>query len=208
MVNLVALSWEIICFSAPAYGISCKKLPTLKNGAQGFAYPIRNPSQYGMVEFDETGEALSLEEKPEHPRSRYAVPGLCFYDGQAAKIAAQVLPSSRGEFEITDVNRTYLERGELTVRQLGRGIAWLDAGTPEMLLQAANFVQAVEERQGLMIRCPEEVAYRMGFISRDELRTLADNLLQTSYGEYLLQLLELELSLVVTSQKIQATATT
>jgi glucose-1-phosphate thymidylyltransferase len=164
----------------------------LKNGAQVFAYPVRNPSQYGVVEFNETGKALSLEEKPEHPRSRYAVPGLYFYDGQAAKIAAQVLPSSRGELEITDVNRAYLERGELTVRQLGRGIAWLDAGTPEMLLQAANFVQAVEERQGLMIGCPEEVAYRMGFISRDELRTLADNLLQTGYGEYLLQLLELE----------------
>jgi glucose-1-phosphate thymidylyltransferase len=164
----------------------------LKNGAQVFAYPVRNPSQYGVVEFNETGKALSLEEKPEHPRSRYAVPGLYFYDGQAAKIAAQVLPSSRGELEITDVNRAYLERGELTVRQLGRGIAWLDDGTPEMLLQAANFVQAVEERQGLMIGCPEEVAYRMGFISRDELRTLADNLLQTGYGEYLLQLLELE----------------
>jgi len=164
----------------------------LEHGAQVFAYPVRDPGQYGVVEFDETGKALSLEEKPEHPRSRYAVPGLYFYDGQAAKIAAQVLPSSRGELEITDVNRVYLQRGELTVRQLGRGIAWLDAGTPEMLLQAANFVQAVEERQGLMIGCPEEVAYRMGFISRDELRTLADNLLHTGYGEYLLQLLELE----------------
>jgi len=162
----------------------------LGNGAQVFAYPVRNPSQYGVVEFDETGKALSLEEKPEHPRSRYAVPGLYFYDGQAAKIAAQILPSSRGELEITDVNRVYLERGELTVRQLGRGIAWLDAGTPEMLLQAANFVQAVEERQGLMIGCPEEVAYRMGFISREELRRLATVLRHNSYGGYLFQLLD------------------
>jgi len=164
----------------------------LEHGAQVFAYPVRDPGEYGVIEFNEAGKALSLEEKPAYPRSRFAVPGLYFYDGQATSIATQILPSSRGELEITDVNRVYLERGELTVRQLGRGIAWLDAGTPEMLLQAANFVQAVEERQGLMIGCPEEVAYRMGFISRDELRTLADNLLQTGYGEYLLQLLELE----------------
>lgn len=162
----------------------------LERGAQVFAYPVRNPSQYGVVEFNEAGKALSLEEKPEHPRSRYAVPGLYFYDGQATSIASQILPSTRGELEITDVNREYLERGELTVRQLGRGIAWLDAGTPEMLLQAANFVQAVEERQGLMIGCPEEVAYRMGFISKEELHRLATVLRNNNYGKYLLQLLD------------------
>jgi glucose-1-phosphate thymidylyltransferase len=162
----------------------------LEHGAQVFAYPVRDPGQYGVIEFNEAGKALSLEEKPAHPRSRFAVPGLYFYDGQATSIASQILPSSRGELEITDVNRIYLEKGELIVRQLGRGIAWLDAGTPEMLLQAANFVQAVEERQGLMIGCPEEVAYRMGFISREELRRLAKVLRHNSYGEYLLQLLD------------------
>lgn len=162
----------------------------LKHGARVFAYPVKNPRQYGVVEFDSTGRVLSLEEKPEHPRSRHAVPGLYFYDGQAAALAAQIRPSERGELEITDVNRKYLERGELTVRQLGRGIAWLDAGTPEMLLHAANFVQAVEERQGLMIGCPEEVAYRMGFITQDDLRRLAGELRHTGYGDYLLQLLD------------------
>jgi glucose-1-phosphate thymidylyltransferase len=164
----------------------------LEHGAQVFAYPVRDPRQYGVIEFDAAGRALSLEEKPEQPRSRYAVPGLYFYDGQAAGIAAGLKPSRRGELEITDVNKVYLKRGELSVRQLGRGIAWLDAGTPEMLLQAANFVQAVEERQGLMIGCPEEVAYRVGFIGRDELRHLAEELRYNSYGEYLLRLLEEE----------------
>ncbi len=162
----------------------------LEHGARIFAYPVRNPRQYGVVEFDSTGRVLSLEEKPEHPRSRYAVPGLYFYDGQAAGLAAQIRPSERGELEITDINRKYLERGKLTVRQLGRGIAWLDAGTPEMLLHAANFVQAVEERQGIMIGCPEEVAYRMGFITQADLRRLAEELSHTIYGEYLLRLLE------------------
>jgi len=167
-----------------------REAANLEHGAQVFAYPMRDPRQYGVIEFDAAGRALSLEEKPSRPRSRFAVPGLYFYDGQAAGIAAQIQPSARGELEITDVNRVYLERGELTVRQLGRGIAWLDAGTPEMLLHAANFVQAVEERQGLMIGCPEEVAYRMGFIGREELRQLADELRHTGYGEYLLQLTE------------------
>jgi glucose-1-phosphate thymidylyltransferase len=162
----------------------------LEHGAQVFAYPVRDPGEYGVIEFNEAGKALSLEEKPAYPRSRFAVPGLYFYDGQATSIATQILPSSRGELEITDVNRVYLERGELTVRQLGRGIAWLDAGTPEMLLQAANFVQAVEERQGLMIGCPEEVAYRMGFISKEELHRLATVLRNNNYGKYLLQLLD------------------
>ena len=162
----------------------------VQHGAQIFAYPVREPQHYGVVEFDEQGRALTLEDKPKQPRSRFAVPGLYFYDHQAGEIAANLRPSHRGELEITDVNRVYLERGELRVQQLGRGIAWLDAGTPEMLLQAANFVQTVEERQGLMIGCPEEVAYRMGFIGREDLQHLAKQLRQNSYGEYLLRLLE------------------
>jgi glucose-1-phosphate thymidylyltransferase len=161
-----------------------------RRGAQIFAYPVHDPQSYGVVEFDAAGKALSLEEKPQHPKSRFAVPGLYFYDSQVCDIAAQIKPSARGELEITDVNRVYMEMGQLQVQQLGRGVAWLDAGTHEKLLQAANFVQAVEERQGLMIGCPEEVAYRMGFIDREKLLALADGLRQSSYGQYLLRLLE------------------
>jgi glucose-1-phosphate thymidylyltransferase len=160
----------------------------LKEGAQVFAYPVRDPRQYGVIEFDEEGRALSLEEKPEKPRSNFAVPGLYFYDNKVVGIAENLLPSPRGELEITDLNRVYLERGQLRVQQLGRGIAWLDAGTHETLLQAANFVQTVEERQGLMIGCPEEVAYRVGFITREQLIELALPLKQNSYGDYLLKL--------------------
>jgi len=162
----------------------------IKEGAHIFAYPVRDPSSYGVVEFDRSGRAISLEEKPEHPRSRYAVPGLYFYDRQVTKMAARLKPSSRGELEITDINRLYLERGQLRVQPLGRGIAWLDAGTHENLLHAANFVQAVEERQGLMIGCPEEVAYRMGFITETQLRELANHLNHNNYGDYLLRLLD------------------
>ncbi|MCX6067241.1 MAG: glucose-1-phosphate thymidylyltransferase RfbA [Chloroflexi bacterium] len=167
-----------------------KTASRLTEGAQVFAYPVRNPQDYGVIEFDEGGRALSLEEKPKHPKSRFAVPGLYFYDSKVTEIAANVKPSPRGEIEITDINRVYLELGQLQVQQLGRGIAWLDAGTHENLLQAANFVQAVEERQGLMIGCPEEVAYRMGFISREQLITLANHLRQSSYGNYLLSVVE------------------
>jgi glucose-1-phosphate thymidylyltransferase len=167
-----------------------KKASKLKSGAQIFAYPVRNPQDYGVVEFTEEGKALSIEEKPKHPKSRFAVPGLYFYDNKVTEIAAKVKPSSRGEIEITDVNRVYLEMEQLYVQQLGRGIAWLDAGTHENLLQAANFVQAVEERQGLMIGCPEEVAYRMGFITREQLTDLANHLRQSSYGNYLLRVME------------------
>jgi glucose-1-phosphate thymidylyltransferase len=160
----------------------------LTEGAQIFAYPVREPSSYGVVEFEENGKAISIEEKPKRPKSHFAVPGLYFYDNAVIEIARQMKPSRRGELEITDVNQAYLERGLLRVRQLGRGIAWLDAGTYETLLQAANFVQTIEERQGLMIGCPEEVAYRMGYIEREQLVKLAKSLSQNSYGDYLLSL--------------------
>jgi glucose-1-phosphate thymidylyltransferase len=161
----------------------------LTRGALIFAYPVRDPERYGVVEFDETGCALSIEEKPQKPRSNYAVPGLYFYDDQVVDIARNLKPSRRGELEITDLNRVYLERGQLRVDVMGRGVAWLDAGTHESLLQAANFVQAVEDRQGMMISCPEEIAYRMGYISKEDLRTLAQKLSSNSYGDYLLRLL-------------------
>jgi glucose-1-phosphate thymidylyltransferase len=165
----------------------------IESGALIFAYPVRDPRSYGVIEFDATGRALSLEEKPEHPRSKFAVPGLYFYDKQVTDLVAHLKPSPRGELEITDVNRIYLERGQLQVRQLGRGVAWLDAGTHETLLQASTFVQAVEERQGLMIGCPEEVAYRMGFIAQEQLAALARDLRYNSYGDYLLRLLDEQL---------------
>ncbi len=164
----------------------------LTHGARIFAYPVRDASDYGVVEFALSGKVISLEEKPEKPRSRYAVPGLYFYDDQVADIASRIQPSARGELEITSVNRIYLEQDQLLVQHLGRGIAWLDAGTHENLLQASNFVQAVEERQGLMIGCPEEVAYRMGFINKEQLRVLGEKLRHNGYGDYLLQLLNEE----------------
>ncbi len=160
----------------------------LREGAVIFGYPVHDPHRYGVVEFDATGRVLSLEEKPEKPRSHYAVPGLYFYDNQVCDLAAQLKPSSRGELEITDLNRVYLDRGKLRVELWGRGLAWLDAGTHESLLQAANFVQAVEERQGLMINCPEEIAFRLGYIDGPQLRRLAKEL-ANSYGRYLLHLL-------------------
>ncbi len=160
----------------------------LEKGALVFAYPVQDPERYGVVEFDEHGKAISLEEKPKQPRSKYAVPGLYFYDERVVEFAKALKPSPRGEIEITDLNRVYLEMGELNVTSLGRGVAWLDAGTHESLLQASNFVQAVEERQGLMISSPEEIAYREGFISREQLKTLAEKLGNNGYGDYLLRL--------------------
>jgi len=166
-----------------------RQAASLNHGALIFAYPVRDPQRYGVVEFNESGQALSIQEKPQKPRSQYAVPGLYFYDHQVVEIAGNLKPSERGEIEITDLNQVYLERGELKVQVLGRGVAWLDAGTHESLLQAANFVQAVEERQGMMISCLEEIAYRMGYIGKEELRVQAQNLAGNNYGAYLFRLL-------------------
>jgi len=160
----------------------------LEHGALVFAYPVHDPERYGVIEFDAQGRAVSLEEKPKQPRSNYAVPGLYFYDRRVVEFARSLKPSARGEIEITDLNRIYLEMGELQVIPLGRGVAWLDAGTHESLLQAANFVQAVEERQGLMISSPEEIAYRKGFIDREQLLVLAKQIGNNGYGNYLLRL--------------------
>ena len=163
---------------------------SLQEGALIFAYPVRDPQRYGVVEFDEQGRAISIEEKPAQPRSHYAVPGIYFYDRQVFSLASSLKPSPRGELEITDLNQLYLEQGSLKVDALGRGTAWLDAGTHESLLQAANFVMAVEERQGMMISCPEEIAFRMGYIGRNDLRSLAKAMDNNEYGKYLLRLAE------------------
>lgn len=164
----------------------------LTEGAVVFAYPVRDPERYGVVEFDCNSQVLSLEEKPAQPRSNYAVPGIYFYDQQVVEIAKALPPSARGELEITDLNQIYLQKHQLRVEVLGRGVAWLDAGTHESLLQASSFVQAVEERQGLMISCLEEIAYRMGYINLEELRSLAQHMASNRYGQYLLNLIEEE----------------
>jgi len=162
----------------------------LSSGAVIFAYRVRDPKRYGVIEFTPDGQVLSIEEKPDQPKSHYAAVGLYFYDGQAAALARQVKPSARGELEITDLNRLYLERGQLRARMLGRGVAWLDTGTPESLLQAAMFVQTVQQRQGWMIACPEEIAFRQGWINADQVRRLAETLRSTQYAHYLTQVIE------------------
>jgi glucose-1-phosphate thymidylyltransferase len=161
-------------------------------GATVFAYQVRDPERYGVVGFDDQGRPLSLEEKPAKPKSSYAVTGLYFYDNHVVDIAARLKPSARGELEITDVNRTYLDGGQLHVEKLGRGIAWLDTGTHESLMQASSYVQAIEERQGLMVACLEEIAFRMGYIDAANLARLARGMESSAYGQYLLRLLDHE----------------
>jgi glucose-1-phosphate thymidylyltransferase len=163
-----------------------------ETGATVFGYQVRDPERYGVVEFDPSGRAVSLEEKPERPKSSFAVTGLYFYDNQVVDIAARLTPSARGELEITDVNRTYLDRGQLHVEKLTRGIAWLDTGTHESLMQASSYIQAIEERQGLMVACLEEIAYRMGYITASDLTRLARAMESSAYGRYLFRVLEHE----------------
>lgn len=159
-----------------------------ESGATIFGYPVRNPRAYGVVEFDENNRVLSIEEKPEHPRSNYAVPGLYFYDGKAVELAKTLKPSARGELEITALNEEYLKRGELRVGLMTRGMAWLDTGTPEGMLNAAQYVEAVQSRQGLYIACPEEIAWSKGFITTEQLYAIGNDLKMTEYGQYLLSL--------------------
>ena len=159
-------------------------------GATVFAYPVLDPERYGVVEFDDQRRAISIEEKPAKPKSRYAVTGVYFYDAQVVSVAEGLKPSPRGELEITDVNRWYLERGQLRTQVLGRGIAWLDTGTHDSLMEASTFIQTIEKRQGLKVACPEEIVYRLGYIDADQLRALAAKIAKSTYGQYLLRLLE------------------
>ena len=161
-----------------------------KTGATVFGYYVKDPERYGVVDFDKNGIAIDLEEKPENPKSNYAVTGLYFYDNDVVEIAKNIKPSQRGELEITDVNKAYLARGDLNVEIMGRGYAWLDTGTHTSLLQAANFIQVIEERQGLKVACPEEIAFRQGYISAEQLKSLAKPLIKSGYGQYLMDLLK------------------
>jgi glucose-1-phosphate thymidylyltransferase len=167
-----------------------RRAATREEGATVFAYRVRDPQRYGVVWFDSTGRAMGLEEKPAQPRSAYAVTGLYFYDNRVLDVAAGLAPSPRGELEITDVNLAYLRWGELHVETLGRGMAWLDTGTQEALLQASNFIQAIEQRQGLKVACPEEIAYKMGFIGAQDVMRIADGMRASEYSQYLRQLIE------------------
>jgi glucose-1-phosphate thymidylyltransferase len=178
-------------FSGGITGI-LTRAAALDRGAMVFGYPVSDPHRYGVVTFDSSGQAISIEEKPTHPRSNYAVTGIYFYDNQVLDVAASLKPSARGEYEITDINRYYLERGELQVEKLGRGFAWLDTGTHESLLQASEFVHVIETRQGVKICCPEEIAFRSGYIDSAQLLALAEPMRKNEYGRYLLRILDEE----------------
>jgi glucose-1-phosphate thymidylyltransferase len=176
-------------FYGQGFSKQLQSAANIKQGATVFAYPVEDPQRYGVVEFDGTGRAISLEEKPKDPKSRYAVTGLYFYDNEVVRIASSLKPSARGELEITDLNRRYLEAGNLNVEMMSRGMAWLDTGTHDSLLEAALFVHTIERRQGLNIACPEEIAYRQGFITAEQLEALAQPISKSGYGQYLLALL-------------------
>ncbi len=186
----VALALGDNIFYGHGFPESLRRAATRERGATVFAYHVRDPERYGVVELDGAGQPVSLEEKPALPRSSYAVTGLYFYDGRVVDVASSLRPSARGELEITDVNLHYLRMGELCVEKLGRGVAWLDTGTHEALAQASNFIQAIEERQGLKVACLEEIALRMGYIGLDDVRRAADGMRRTGYGRYLTQLIE------------------
>ena len=188
--DAVALALGDNIFYGHALSEAVRQAAVRERGATVFAYRVRDPERYGVVEFDAGGRAMSIEEKPAHPRSPYAVTGLYFYDNRVLEVAAALKPSARGELEITDVNRTYLGWGELQVQTLGRGMAWLDTGTLEALLQASNFIQAIEQRQGLKVACPEEIAYGMGWISAEDVRRIAAGMKGNEYSQYLLGLIE------------------
>lgn len=177
-------------FYGQSFSKLLKEVASRDKGATIFGYYVRDPRAYGVVEFDENGKAISIEEKPEHPKSNYAVPGLYFYDNDVVEIAKNVKPSARGEIEITSVNNAYLERGDLRVETMGRGFAWLDTGTHDALLDAADFVAAFQKRQGLYISCIEEIAYKRGFITKEQLLKLAEPLMKTEYGKYLVEVAE------------------
>lgn len=175
-------------FYGQSFSKVLKNAADRKKGATIFGYYVKDPREYGVVEFDKDGKAVSIEEKPEHPKSNYAVPGLYFYDNDVVEIAKNVKPSARGELEITSVNNEYLRRGDLYVETLGRGFAWLDTGNHDMLLNAADFVAALEKRQGLYVSCIEEIAYKKGFIDKEQLEKLAQPLMKTNYGQYLMDI--------------------
>jgi len=177
-------------FFGQGFGPKLRKASSLEEGATIFGYYVKDPKSFGVVEFDENNKAVSLEEKPQKPKSNYAVPGLYFYDNSVVEIAKNLEPSERGELEITDVNKKYLEKGKLNVELLGRGFAWLDTGTHQSLLEAANFVEAVQKRQGMYISSIEEIAYRMEFIDKEQLVNLAKPLMKTDYGQYLMDIAE------------------